>query len=104
MGLETQLKADIDLRLTRHQAIMVRKVCANMLFLKWSIEKNYKHSVVNKLLDDTCTERGHDDFTVEKANYLFKQYSTCTCTMYLSMPCLWYSLARDMLIFSDLCF
>lgn len=85
MGLETQLKADIDLRLTRHQAIMVSKVCANMLFLlKWSIEKNYKHSVVNELLDDTCTERGHDDFTVEKANYLFKQYSTCTCTF----PCL----------------
>lgn len=83
MGLETQLKTDIDLRLTRHQTIMVRKVCANMLFLlKWSIEKNYKHSVVNQLLDDT--ERGDDDFTVQKANYLFKQYSTCTFTF----PCL----------------
>ena len=66
----------------RHQAIMVRKVCANMLFLlKWSIEKNYKHSVVNQLLNDT--ERGDDDFTVQKANnYFFKQYSTYT------FPCL----------------
>lgn len=77
MGLETQLEADIDLRLTRHQAIMVRKVCANMLFLlKWSIEKNYKHSVVNELLDDTCTERGHDDFTVEKANIIIFSNNT----------------------------